>query len=87
MRGKKLRTEKKETEGGVGGRSVFLENKMKRKWLFYTQVSNCGRVPVATAYECKPVLGRNRKVNSSVVVDHLKQPLSGSLGVWCAQLT
>lgn len=31
-------------EGGVGEASVFLVNKMKRKWLFYTQVRSSGRV-------------------------------------------
>lgn len=41
-----------EREGGVGEASVFLVNKMKRKWLFYTQVRSGGRVLPASVRAC-----------------------------------
>lgn len=56
MQRKKRRFERREVEngekreGGVGEASVFLVNKMRRKWLFYTQVRSYGRiVPVCVS--------------------------------------
>ena len=58
VRHKKRRTEVERRggggrKGGVGEASVFPVNKIKRKWLFYSQVRSRGRVA--------PVCARQRE--------------------------